>query len=462
MVWRGKQVVALLNESREEDIEGAIRASKTTLCLRKRLKKALRFPGIHIMIARWTDDATHGLLKPVWRAMCLQAGVSLKWNGEEQYDELANGSRVYIRGLKTQDQTNRYAKFRGLTLADVYVDQAEELPQDVYEELAGRLSQKGYPHQITISPQSVEVGHWIDKLFPADNPIPERFYVPLSIMDNAHNLDPSVIPALHRIYPPEHPKHRTMILGKRGMNVIGEPVYKGAFVRELHVGKVNYDPGLPLDLALDFGKHHPCAVFRQTSVLGQRRYLGGILGQQLYLDDFLEIVNQKSAEWFPKPIERRECCDPAGAADTSHGTEGAVKILKSKGWKPRYVPDSNSPSVRLAMVERMAGQMRKRAADRSEMIVVSNDAERWLRVSESAVVTDQFVSDAFEAGYVWDQHLVSVGNKQVRKPKKDGWYEHGMNCCEYLELNFGEGAPKQKPPEARQPQMPTGPQSWMS
>jgi len=44
---------------------------------------------------------------------------------------------------------------------------------------------------------------------------------------------------------------------------------------------------------------------------------------------------------------------------------------------------------------------------------------------------------------VWDVHMVSVGTKQMRKPKKDGWFEHGMNYAEYLELNFGS-APKRK------------------
>ena len=456
MVWRGVQVKALLNESREEDIEGAIRASKTTLCLRKRLKKALRYPGIHIMISRWSDEATHALLKPVWRALCLQAGVHLTWNGEEGYDELDNKSLVYIRGLKTQDQTNRYSKFRGLTLADVYVDQAEEMPQDVYEELAGRLSQKGYPHQITISPQAVELGHWIDRLFPVHGTDPHRVYIPLSVKDNAHNLDESVIPALMRIYPPEHPKHRTLILGQRGMNVTGEPVYKGAFLRALHVAPAEFEPRLPLELALDFGKHHPCAVWRQRSPLGQVRILGGLLGQDLYLDDFLDILQRYQSQWFPGVAEVLECCDPAGTSDTSHGTHGAITILRAHGLHPRTVPDSNSPAVRLAMVERMASQMRKRTADREEAFVVS-DSDRWLRVSADQVVIDHFVADAFEAGYVWDVHMVSVNNKPMRRPKKDGWYEHGMNCCEYLEANFSQSVkPKAPQPVYYGPPPPRG------
>ena len=56
------------------------------------------------------------------------------------------------------------------------------------------------------------------------------------------------------------------------------------------------------------------------------------------------------------------------------------------------------------------------------------------------------VADAFEFGYVWDEHMVSVGSKQMRKPKKDGWHEHPMNVVEYLEANFG-GAVRKKAPE---------------
>jgi hypothetical protein len=447
----GKHWAALNETCRELDVEGAIRSGKTTLCLVRELTAAIQNPGIHILLARWTDDSIYGLVVPLFVSLCRRAGVSLDWNAKEAFYELPNGSRVFIRGLRAQDVVQRYSKFRGLTLARVYVDQAEEIPQDVYLELAGRLSQSGFKHQITISPQSVAIDHWIAKEFPADNGKAERKYIPLSVYDNAHNLPPEVIPALMRLYPPEHPAHRTLILGMRGMNVIGVPVYSGAFQRAIHEGPVEYDPQLPLEMALDFGKHHPCAVFRQVSALDQVRYLGGILGQDLYLDAFLDVVLHLRESWFPRPIELRECCDPAGASDTSHGTHGALKILREKGINPRYVADSNSPAVRLAMIERMAARMRRRAADHSEAFRISN-GDRWVRVSSQSTVVDRFLADGFEAGYVWDEHLVSVANKQVRKPKKDGWYEHGQNCAEYLEANFG-GAPRKRekptPPQYR-------------
>jgi len=198
------------------------------------------------------------------------------------------------------------------------------------------------------------------------------------------------------------------------------------------------------------------------SSLGQVRYLGGILGQQLYLDDFLELVLRYRAQWFPEPIAIKECCDPAGASDTSHGTSGAVKILREKGIRPVFQPDSNSPAVRLATVERIAAHMRRRAADRSEAFAINSDSERWLTISEKSTTPDRFLADGFEAGYVWDEHMVSVGNKQVRKPKKDGWYEHGQNCAEYLELNFGAQPAKVKRRPASVANVPRGEHGWMA
>src|SRR6185503_3744512 len=117
MEWRGKQSEALLDETRFLDIEGALRASKTTICLWKELNALLAYPGLHTLLARWTDEAAHGILKPIWRSILEKAGLVPDWNGEGGYDLLPNGSIAYIRGLKVGEEINRYGKFRGLTLA---------------------------------------------------------------------------------------------------------------------------------------------------------------------------------------------------------------------------------------------------------------------------------------------------------------------------------------------------------
>src|SRR5437764_344284 len=103
--------------------------------------------------------------------------------------------------------------------------------------------------------------------------------------------------------------------------------------------------------------------------------------------------------------------------------------------------------------------MRKRTP-MGEAYAVNANPKMWLRVTGEGLPPApwQFLADGDEAGYVWDQNLVSEGSKQYRKAKKDGWYEHGQNCKEYLELNFGsEPVKKAEPePEPYQPRSPWG------
>lgn len=454
MRWRGPIADFMRDTTAEIDLEGALSSGKTTAACWKVYNSAIENPGIWWWIGRYGDGETQTKVRPAFEEVCTMAGTVPRWDAKELCYQFENDSKVFSYGLKSPDALSRYSKMRGMGVAGIYLDQTEELPEDFSLELRLRLRQKGFPHQLIFSPNPPNVNHYLAQQFPDDNRILGRKYYAISIYDNAHNLPKEMLETALRAYPPEHAKHRSVILGRRGMNVTGEPVYKGAFVRGLHEVALDYDPTLPLEMALDFGKHHPCAIFRQVSALGQVRYLGGILGQQLYLDDFLDLVLRYRAQWFPNPVSIRECCDPAGAADTSHGTAGAVSTLRAKGIKTVYLPDSNSPLVRLAAVERIAAHMRRRAADRAEAFSINADPERWLTISEKATAPDKFLADGFEAGYVWDEHMVSVGNKQVRKPKKDGWYEHGQNCSEYLELNFGslpKAAPVVKKAEAYKP-----------
>jgi hypothetical protein len=285
---------------------------------------------------------------------------------------------------------------------------------------------------------------WLAREFPIDNSYKHHHYYRVSIYDNEHNLDRSTVERLERVYPPGHVKHRPMLLGMRGMNVIGQPVYgaldvhqpqTAAFQRSRHERPLVMDPALPLYESIDYGKHHPCVVWAQYTPWSDLQVLGGVMGHHLYLEDFAPIVQQYRQRWFPGALELQTCCDPAGSHDNSQGLkQNGVKILQDHGFHPRWLADSNSPPIRLAMVERLAAHMRRRTPNGEAFGI---DDSRWVRVGLTSVTPHKFVADGCEAGYVWDQHEISVGNKPMRRPKKDGWYEHGMNCLEYLEHNFG-------------------------
>lgn len=464
LTWRGKQWDAYTDTTPALNVEGALRSGKTTLALWKELTACLAYPGLHTLLARWTEDATQSVLKPIWRGICQQAGLHPRWNAQEHYDEFPNGSRAYVRGLKAQDQQTRYAKFRGLTLARVYIDQAEEVPRDVYHELKARLSQKDLPHQIVITPQAVEETHWIAKEFPVDNTLPHRRYIPLSVYDNAHNLDLETIRNLEETYPLGHPKRRTLLDGQRGMNVIGDPVFAGAFNRAIHVRPIAFNKDLPLEEAIDFGQHHPCWVARQVDPFGAVLFVGGIQGEDLFLDDFMHVVTRYRAEWFPTVGTIKTCCDPAGSHANQGQRQTGVEILRAH-YPPRhrigFDTSSNAADVRLAMIEELAKAMRQRTSTGEAFGI---DASRWLLASSRRGVSEwPFFADGCESGYVWDEHFVSVNHKPTRQPKHDGWYDHSQVCAQYLQLNF---SPRRRPPAAPDPP-PSGPRpfgadGWMS
>jgi hypothetical protein len=343
----------------------------------------------------------------------------------------------------------RYAKLRGLGVSRIYIDQAEELPPDFFGELVQRMRQQGYAHQMTLSPNPMDENSWQAEEFPSDNARPDRVYYAIAIFDNAHNLPAETISDALSTYPVTHASHRSKVLGQRGLNVVGKPVYGGAFNRALHYRPLTFNPQMPLEVGFDFGKHHPCALFRQRTPYGGTHYLGGLMGQTVFLEDFLPVVVTYMHVWFGKDATHQDCCDPAGSHDNSQGVKvNGVSVLKAHGFQPKWVDGSNRPSIRSALMERIAGQMRKRTP-MGEAYAINNDKSRWLRVTSDGrpPSTWEFLVDGDEAGYVWDEHLVSEGSKQYRKAKKDGWYEHGQNAKEYLELNFGSAPVKPPEPE---------------
>jgi hypothetical protein len=70
------------------------------------------------------------------------------------------------------------------------------------------------------------------------------------------------------------------------------------------------------------------------------------------------------------------------------------------------------------------------------------DGSRWWIVSQQTATRATFLLDALEAGYVWDERIRRThGGKGIVLPMKDGYYEHSMNCLEYLLVQFGPALP---------------------
>lgn len=382
------------------------------------------------MLARWTGDALDMQLRPKFYEECPRELLG-KWNAKEEYQEFTNGSLVYLRSLKSSDDSARYSKFAGLTLAVIGVDQPEELPEDIYHALKGRLSQPGYPQQMLLTPNPPAPNHWLADEFPEDNHISGHLYICTSVYDNREIIGEEYIRELERDYPAGHVLRRRFIEGKRGLSIEGHPVYKGSFSRPMHVSEIEYFEEYPLIESWDFGQKHPAVTWHQFLPWGWWNILGEYLGTRQFIDEAVPAVARLRAELFPGLTNLRVCCDPAGADKQGHGIrQTAVDVLNAhlrSVYGPnigaRFVVGSNLPEKRQYAIQQISGYMNRLIQGRPALLI-----------NPRCEVT----IDGFEAGYVYDdRQTVNSRLPNFRRPKKDGYYDHLQNTVEYAALNYG-------------------------
>lgn len=480
--FRGIHKVFLDDTTEEIDLEGSLSCGKTTVALVKELRALVAYPGIWSLLTRWTGDAVDRLLRPAIEQLARIENIKWSWDNIEKCYELPNGSRAFAFGLQTQSQdpVQRYGKIRGLPVSRIYVDQAEQLPADIASELRARLRPdiearlRGveYPRQLTFTPNPVNDDHWLAKQFSATNKIKGRRYYSLSLYDNAHNLPADMIESMLREYPPEHPKHQTVILGQRGLNVIGDAIYESLFDRKVHVREVQASADISLIEAFEVGKHNPCWIIGQRSYHGGLLLLGGVLGKRMVLDDFLPLVQRYRQDWFPSS-KIQTCTAPMGeSSDQNAHRFTLLSVLREAGFRPIWQNNSNAPDVQLAMIEQVAALLRRRTTAHEEAIAISNNPAHWLSVAPDGTIKPvPFLAFAFEGGYVWSEHWVSVSNKELRQPYADDEYANAMRCLEHLVLNFCSGhrttedrdaqRAKERLKAEQQPTWPQGPHGWM-
>lgn len=451
--FRGVHEEIFHDRTPEIDAEGARMCGKTWLFSAKVLTAAKDHPGMWWLINRYSGTETDNQLRPVFRDVARQMDIPLEWKGEESAYWLpeVNGrvSKVFAYGLKTQAKDERFAKVRGSGVGGLWNDQSEETPEDIGTEMRALIRQPGVPHQLLLSPNPPGEEHYLADQFPEGINDKLRRYYRLSLYDNKHNLSPDTIEKLERLYPPSHAKHKSLILGMRGPNITGKPVYEGVFDRALHLAPMMYTPGTVIYEGIFAGQHHPTWLIAQRSPYGALQLLGGIIGKRLFLEDFLPIIARYREEWFPD-CQARLCCDPPpNIGSASRYT--TLSILRDAKLSPRFRENATAPDVRLSMIEYIAALMSRRVA-KGQAFVINSDPSRWLMASHSLDVpkhTKLFV-DGLEGSYVWSPLYVSVGNKTLRQPNFDEWLEGFQRCLENIALNFCVGQKTEVELEAAQ------------
>lgn len=452
-----------------QNLEGAVRSGKTTVALLKIGHYCEKYPGLAAIICRWKEKDAHAQLAAKFRELFAS---KTHWNGREECFEFRNGSRVYVRGLKPSEGSARYSRFAGLTVAIGYLDQPEEIPEDIFDALKARFSQPGMPHFCILTPNPIDDDHWLARQFPATNDRPGYRYLKTSVYDNRAVLGEDYIQQLELSYPVGHPLRRRYVDGERGVSVVGTPVYKGYFNRGDHVLPVTYDPTLPLYEGWDYGHHHPAVTWVQFPHNGAvLAVLGGVQGESLFAETFAPHVLKIREEWFPgstpipfamqrertmegvwydEPKPTRSVFvdsigDPSGEYNNSQGTSLSVlTVLSDLGIHVRSQTDANHPERRNYAIQTISGYMGRTLSDGTPCFQVN---ERFLMVSpERGIYSKPAIVDALELGYVWDElSIARTASPNTRRPKKNfpgDIYSHNMNGLEYCVLAGAPASPQ--------------------
>lgn len=441
LVWNPKQSRFLKSICKYLNLEGGVRAGKSLALCFKVLYYCLRHPGIHCALTRWTQDGLDAQLRPIWRSVCNMAGIELRWHPDEEYDEVvATGSIVYLRALKASEETQRYSKLAGLTLAVLGIDQAEEVPEDVYRHyVPARLSQPGFPHQVIVTPNPPAEDSWIAKDWPEDNRDPSHEYIHTTLYDNAVILGQDYVATMESAYKKGSFEFRRLVQGKRGLMVAGVAIFGRSFDERRHVPEVpvEFSPYLTLYESWDFGTLHPCVTWCQFTGFGQLVALGGIMGIDLNLEQFAPLVEEYRGLWFPGLAAHmlQQTCDPAGDVSNSQGTQTGVTLLQTFGVYPYVVDNANYPPVKAAAIEVTVGYLSRSLPDGSPCFLMN---PRFVIVSADERTERPILKNAFAAGYVYDSKRNYIGTTypHLRPPKKDGFYEHPADSFLYSVTAF--------------------------
>jgi hypothetical protein len=117
----------------------------------------------------------------------------------------------------------------------------------------------------------------------------------------------------------------------------------------------------------------------------------------------------------------------------------AADVLREYGVMLYTIAGANHPDARDRCIQHLAGYMKRLTKQGAAFTV---DPARWLMVAPEGIIESTHFIDALEAGYIWDSRKIAHSvSPNTRRALKDGFYDHAMNCIEYVVLAYGPAQP---------------------
>lgn len=166
-----KQFKFVMGTKKKSLFEGAFRCGKTYAGAYRLILLAYNFPRNRILVSRKTYrrlfDTTFNTF---WDCVPNEL-VAFQRKSEAKvflYDKEGSVSEIMWRSLEREED---YGEIKNLDLGAIWLDQAEEFPEEIYKMLLSRLTLQNIPYRpifLTANPPVNEI-HWLAKIFPYES-----------------------------------------------------------------------------------------------------------------------------------------------------------------------------------------------------------------------------------------------------------------------------------------------------
>ncbi len=391
---------------------GAWRAGKTYAGCQEAINQSRFYPNnCGVIFRKDYADLRDTTMKTFFEILPSDSSEVAVWNKSEHYLKLKNGSEVYFKYLK--DGT----KLGSLNLGWWFIDEAEEVTEEVFIYLKGRLSLKHAECRGWLVSNPPNTDHWLYKNFEEEKSFDTATFH-ASTYENKEFLPDGYISSLEKLPDSWRKKY---LEGQYGFTPDGDPFYQG-YNEKQHKRKLTYIKNRPIYRAWDYGYHHPACSFHQFDAKGRWLILREELGSGITIERFGEYIKARCREWYPDVDEWVDYGDPAGEQKTDKSEKTSIEILASMGI--------------FVMSRQSTYRERKEIIERKLASLI--DGIPSLCIDESC----KTINDGFLGGYHYPVYKKgqAFDPRRFEVPYRDGFYEHLMNSVEYFAVNMFQGA----------------------
>ena len=317
--------------------------------------------------------------------------------------------RIYFNGLKD------LGGFGSQEFGVIVITEAHEITEQIYRTLKRRCRQSGVPCMILMESEPPNQTHWLEEITTPgnENYDPDIEKWELSTYENWDNLPQAYRGSLES--KPEAAK-RKYLLGKSGFSVSGKPYYSG-YNHILHTGEFEAIDGKELLIGWDFGFHFPAVMITQLDQQDRWIWLREILGRDITIQKFADVVIQTLNLYYPNSI-KRHFGDPACRQVNDKSEETSWQILNAKGIN--LMIRQSTYRDRKEIIE---GRLSRLHGQKPSLLIDSRNCP--------------IACDGFMGGYHYPErkNQQEYSDDKFELPYRDGYYEHVMNAGEYIAVN---------------------------